>query len=49
MRARGPPTSSTASVPVGLEVGQPGPQGEGVVLAQALDVTDLEAGLAAAR
>src|SRR5207253_6389026 len=30
-------------VPVGLEVGDPLPQGEGVVLAQALEVPDLEA------
>ena len=37
------PTRRDGLVPVGLEVGHPGPQGERVVLAQVLDVADLEA------
>jgi len=32
------------AIPVGLQVGDPRPEGEGVVLPQALDVTHLEAG-----
>ena len=45
IRARLHPDVGDGGIPVPLEVGDPGPQGLGVVLPERFDVSHLEAGL----